>query len=310
MATLKFRKKVVLAKNEAVYGTDIVPAGATDAILMRDVSITPMAAETQSRDLIGATLGAQAQSLVGLHVKLDCTVELAGAGAAGDVPGFAPLLRACGFAETINALTNVEYDPVSSAFESASIYFNIDGILHKLLGARGSVAFDFTARKVPVMNFSFVGLWADPTSAALPTAVTSNFQTPLSGSNTNTPTFSVHGFAGVMQSLKLDMKNKVVHRDLINSESVELTDREADGSLLIQTPTLVAKDFFAIAKAETLGAIQLIHGLNAGNIVQIDAPKVQLLAPDYNDSDGIVMSSMNLVVTPDTGDDEIKLTIS
>ncbi len=306
---LKFRKKAVLAKVESTYGIDATPTGAANAILLKNVTITAMQAEAKRRDLVRETLGATAQSLVGLHVGLECEVELAGGGAAGTAPGYGALLRACALAETISAGVDVQYDPVSSGEESVSIYFNIDGIQHKMLGARGTVAFNFEAGEVPVMRYRFTGLWADPAAVALPTTDTTGFQKPLHVGNTNTPTFTLHGYGAVMRRAEFDLANEIGHRDLVGSESVQFVDRDGSGSVSIEAPALGTKDFFAVAKAETLAAVQLVHGATAGNIVQVDAPKVQVLNPSYEEDRGIAMLAMSLGLTPDSGDDEFKLTV-
>ncbi len=306
---LKFRLKAVLAKVETTYGTDAVPTGASNAILLKNVTITPMEAEAKTRDLVRETLGAQAHALVNLHVTLECEVELAGAGAAGTAPGYGALLRACALAETINAGTDVQYDPVSSSEESVSIYFNLAGTQHKMLGTRGTVAHTIEAGEVPLMRFRFTGLWADPTAVALPTTDVSAFQKPLHVSNANTPTFTVHTYAAIMRRLELDLANEIVHRDLVGSESVNFVDRAGSGSTSIEAVALGTKDFFSIAEAETRAALQLVHGTTAGNICQVDAPKVQLLNPAYEEDRGIAMLNMNLVLTPDSGDDEFKLTV-
>jgi len=54
----------------------------------------------------------------------------------------------------------------------------------------------------------------------------------------------------------------------------------------------------------------MVHGTTAGNIVALDAPKVQLLQPAYEDSNGILMIKMNLALIPDVGNDEITLTFT
>ena len=41
--------------------------------------------------------------------------------------------------ETITASTRVDYLPISTAFESVTIYWYDSGTLHKLAGARGTV---------------------------------------------------------------------------------------------------------------------------------------------------------------------------
>ena len=75
----------------------------------------------------------------------------------------------------------------------------------------------------------------------------------------------------------------------MNSARVPRTDRQTVGSVVIEAPAIGTKDFFTLVDNETLVALQLVHGTVAGNIVQIDAPKVQLKNPTYSDSDGIAM---------------------
>src|ERR1051326_122456 len=95
------RKKTVLAKIESVYNTDPTPAAA-NAILVKNLTVTPFNAEKVSRDLYKSYLGASAQIIVEQAVTLEFEVELVAAGTRGTAPGWGPLLRACGMAETIN----------------------------------------------------------------------------------------------------------------------------------------------------------------------------------------------------------------
>ena len=78
---------------------------------------------------------------------------------------------------------------------------------------------------------------------------------------------------------------------------------------MIEAPAIATKDFIIAAKTSVLAALALVHGTVAGNIVKIDAPKVQLLNPTYSSDDGINMLNMGLVPTRDTGDDDIKITV-
>ena len=76
------RKRLILAKIEATYGTDPTPTGA-EAILVRNLEITPLEAETVSRELIRPYLGASDQLLAQTRVGINFEVELAGSGTAG-----------------------------------------------------------------------------------------------------------------------------------------------------------------------------------------------------------------------------------
>ena len=100
--TRKYRKLALLAKIEATEGTDSVPTGAADAIQANDVSITPMAGNEETRNLMLPWLGNQGVVLTGDYVQMEFSVEVAGAGAAGTVPPYGALLRASGMSETIN----------------------------------------------------------------------------------------------------------------------------------------------------------------------------------------------------------------
>ena len=103
MATRYFRRKSILAKIETTYGTDAVPTGAANAIVMRNVNFTPLEPEYADRDIARDYLGHSEQLVVSSKVALSYEVELAGSGTAGTAPAWGPLARACGFGQTILA---------------------------------------------------------------------------------------------------------------------------------------------------------------------------------------------------------------
>lgn len=306
---LKFRKKILLAKIEGTYATDPTPVGATNAILCSNVSINPFQSEPIERDTYQAFLGARQQIHAGTRVEISFDVELAGGGAAGTAPLYGPLLRGCGMAETTNAGVSVVYDPVSAAEESVTIYLHHDGQKFELNGARGTFSIEMNVKRIPVLRFSFVGLYVGPAATSDPTQDVSGFQTPLTVGNTNTPTFTLHSYSGKMASFSYVHGNTVAHRELVGEESVQISDRRASGNIVIEHPALGIKDFYAIAAAETLAALQIVHGTTAGNIVQLDAPKVQILTPSMSEMDAITMLNMGLNFVPDSGDDEMSITV-
>ncbi|MEJ1353090.1 MAG: hypothetical protein RPU39_00175 [Candidatus Sedimenticola sp. (ex Thyasira tokunagai)] len=306
---MKFKKKVLVAKIEGTYGTDAAPTGAANAILVSNLDISPMEGSTVGRDLVRPTLGNDLQIHVGTHVKLECDVEVAGAGAAGTAPAYGPLLRICGMAQTINA-GDVQYDPVSGGEESGTLYFLLDGQQHALVGARGAFSLKADPGSIPKFHFSMTGLWVDPETVADVVPDWSAFQTPLAVTNDNTPTFGLHGISPNMLGFTFEQNNQVVYRNVVGEESVQITDRAPSGQVTIEAPTLDTKNFFTTAKANTTGALQLVHGVTAGNIVQFDADQVQLLQPKYGDSDGVATLQMGLSVIPTSaGDDDFKITV-
>lgn len=304
------RKSVITGKIETVYGTDPVPAAATDAVLVENLSIVPLKQDLVERNSIQPYFGNRQQIESKAAVEITFDVEIAGSGTPGTAPGYAPLLRMCAAAETLVAVTSAAYNPISEAIESGTLYFYADGVLHKALGCRGSVSAKITAGQIPIYSFSFTGLYSPVTDASLVSPTLSAFQTPLVANSTNTPTLSIHGFTtAVLNEFTLDLGNQVVHRNLIGSESVVITDRNVTGKVVIEAVTVGTKDFFAAAKASTLAVFTIIHGTAAGNIMTVSGPKVQLSNPSYSDQDGIRMLNLDMIFTPTTaGNDEIVIT--
>lgn len=304
------RKRVILAKIETTYGVDPTPTGAANAILVRNLNVTPQSSQMVGRDVIRPYLGNFEQLMASTHVELDFEVEAAGAGAAGTVPGYGALLRACGMSETVTASTKVEYKPVSTGFESVTVYFNVDGVQHKITGARGDVELSINSAQIPVFKFKFVGIYNAPTDVALPTVSYSGFQTPLVANTVNTPSFSFFGVSPVLQDLSFQLGNTVDYRTLIGSQYVQLTDRKAAGQVTFEANTIATKDWFSTAIANGLGALSLTHGTAAGNKVILASSTVDLLQPTYTDNNGVQMIQCGYVMTPSTaGNDEFVLTI-
>ena len=300
---------VVLSKIESTYGTDPTPSGAANAVLAFNVAFDPNPQTPLERKPLRPYLGGARKAIAARHVTLGFDVEMAGAGAAGDAPAYGPLLRMCGLAETLTSETDAQYDPVSSAFESGTHYFNADGVNHKTTGARGNLEVVCNANEVPMFKFAYTGLHVDPAAVSLPTADFTAFLHPSPIDDVNTPTFSLGAYAAKLHQLSINLNNRVAHRPYPNGEAVQMTGRAITGSVSIEAPQIGTKDYFAVAKAETLVALQLIHGGTAGDIVQIDCPAVQLINPRYEDVDGVRHLRMDLEIVPDEGDDEIKITV-
>ncbi|MBO9419154.1 hypothetical protein J7481_06580 [Labrenzia sp. R4_2] len=304
----KARKLAILAKIESTYGTDSGPAGAADAILATDVTLTPLAGEDVSRDLLLPTLGHQGIELTTNHLRLEFAVECAGAGAAGDVPAYGALLRACGLSETVTSGVSVAYQPVSEGEESLSLYFNQDGVRHVALGCRGTFQLEFAPKQIPRFRFSFWGLLGTVTDAALPAATLSGFQAPVPVSKAAT-SLSLFGASRIAESLSVDLGVEIVPRFLIGDERIQLTDRQVTGTAVLEAKALADTDWFAAALAKSTGALSLIHGSAAGHTVELTAPKVQIGRPAQGETDRIVNYTVPLMFLGDTGDDEIVITI-
>lgn len=303
------RKRLILAKTENTYGTDSSPTGASNAILVRNLEITPLQAEVVSRDLIRPYLGLSEQLLAQTRVELTFEVELAGSGAAGTAPAYGPVLKACGLSETIVATTSVTYAPVSATFSSVTIYFHNDGIRHKVTGCRGSFSLNAEVGQIPTISFSLTGIYNAPTDETLPAPTYVDQATPLVFKNGNTSSFSIFSYSGCLQSLNFDLANSIVYRELVGcTKEVLITDRGPNGTCVIEAPLIATKDFFTIANDSTTGSLTFLHGTTAGNRVTFTTAQTDINNPTYSDQDGIQMLNLPYVAIPTSaGNDELSL---
>ena len=303
------RKRVILIEAESSYATDPTPT-ATDAVLVRDLTITPQSSDVVSRELIRPYLGASEQLLANTRVECTFAVELAGSGSAGTAPRYGSALKACGLSEVVVSSTRVTYAPVSAGFSSVTIHYNIDGVRHKVTGARGTVELSAEVGQIPVLNFSMQGIYNAPDDSALPSVTYGNQEEPLIFKNGNTSSFQLLSFGGALQSVNFDLGNELVYQELVGgTKQVLLVDRQATGSVTIQAPTIAQKDFFAAALVDsTLGNLQFTHGTTAGNIVQFTSSKVDIGDVNYGDIDGIASLEIPYTLVPSTsGNDEFQL---
>ncbi len=308
----KLMRNVVLAvKEEATYGVDSVPTSLANSILAKVSDVQPVVAEFAERDNVKPYLGSSGSVQVSAHSELTVEFELAGSAAAGTVPGWAALLKACGFGETVVASTSVTYKPVSTAFKSVSIYYFLDGLLHKMIGCMGTATISLNSRSIPMVSIKLTGLYSATTDTALPTdSVYTAFQIPQAVNKVNTTAFTLHSVTTGFDTFSVDVGNNIVYRNMPTIEDVMLTDRRSSGSISIPMTSIAEKAWHDTVRDGTLAAISMTHGSGAGKIFTITAPKVQLTNPQYADKDGVVMLNLGLNFLPNAGNDELQIALT
>ena len=302
------RKRVILIEAESSYGTDPTPT-ATDVVLVTDLTITPQSSDVVNRDVVRPYLGSSEQLLANTRVECTFSVELAGSGTAGTAPRYSSALKAAGLAETVVSSTSVTYTPVSSSFSSVTIHYNIDGVRHKVVGARGTFTITAEVGSIPTIDFAFTGIYVPPDPSALPTVTYGNQATPLIFKNGNTTGFSLLSYSGALQSLNMDIGNTVTYRELVGgTKEVLITDRASNGSVTIEAPTLAQKDYFIAALSDTsLGNLAFLHGTTAGNKVQFTSSKVDIGDVAYGEMDGVAMLEIPYTLVPSAANNEFSL---
>lgn len=303
------KKRLIICKVETTYGTDSAPTG-TDALLVRNLDVTPLNAETVDRDLIRAYYGNNEQLLSRTSSSISFEVELAASGTAGTAPKYDPVLQSCALAPTIVATTSVTYNPVSAAIKSCTIWINVDGVLHKFTGCRGTVTMTCSVGQIPTLKFDLTSVYNEPTDAAALTPTYDKQATPLVFKQGNTSAFTfLSATTFCLNSFEFNLANETTYRELVNcTKEVIITDRKPAGSVMIEAPTMATKNFFNAATNDATGNLTFLHGTTAGNRVTFTANQVDIQAPTYSDMDGIVMLNVPYVAIPTTaGNNEFSL---
>jgi hypothetical protein len=313
------RNTVILAKIETTAGTDAVPTGAADAMLVSSMSITPLDAQNINRDLVRGWFGGSEQLVGPNSVKCSFTVELAGSGTANTPPAWGALMRACGFSQAVLTTPNrVEYTPVSSALPTVTIDYHDDGVRHKILGAMGNVKISAKVGERPTMTFDFTGLDGGVSAVANATPTLSAWRTPVPMTRANVVdiTLGCSYAAGVLSGgivypstgLELDMGNQVAFTPLLNVEEVDITQRDVTGSIQLELTAAQEVTLMGTVKANTTQGLGLTIGTVTGNRFILFSPNVQLISPSKSDINGKRMVGFSTRHLPgNTGNDEFRI---
>jgi hypothetical protein len=305
---LLFRKVLILAKVEATYGVNAAP-GAADAMLISNVSIDPIIGDSVDRDLITPWLGGSPKLLAGRRGKLSFSVEVAGNPSLGTAPKWGVLLRGCGMAETVTANTSVQYNPVSSAFESLTFHFNIDGNRHILVGARGNFKLTSDINQIPKWEFEFTGLFVTPTATAFVTPDFTNWVPPSIFAPTR-GAFLCDGVESALRKFSFDAGLNVVYDATSKSEEILITARDAKGNLTINAPAISAQNFFQMAATSTETGVTLRLPQPGNRQLELMSNQALIAGPKYGEENGVAVLSMDYTCSRSIDDPDMDFSIT
>jgi hypothetical protein len=261
------------------------------------------------RPAVRANIGMLQQVYGGRLMTLTFDVEIKGGDGAVDAPPeFGPLLRACGFGETINAAVDVTYEPVSTGAESVTIYYFQDGIRYNIVGCRGNVSFNLETGALGKMTFTLTGHIDGISDVALasPTYLT-NVPVPL----INVP-FTIGAFAAVINALTWDQSNTLAMPPDISAADgfgeIQITQRDPNGSYDPEAELLATEDPLTdLVQGNALAITTGVIGSAVGNRYQIDMPAVSYRDTSPGDRDGIRTYDIPFGMAESTGDDEVTI---
>ncbi len=304
--------RVIAAKTEVTYGTDAAPTLAANAVLTRNYSTTPLEVDQIDRNLDSAKYGATRQKPSNARMRSSYEVELAGSGAAGTAPKWMTLLAAMGMkpAElTAGQDATQKFAQPTNPKGSLTEYAWVDDQLRKMLGQRGSFTLDFTAGALPFASLSTTGLvpTAAPRAVQVPAAADfTGWTEPLEVNNENSLA-TLDGFAAVTRSLRIETGTQVNLRNLVGARYVKSGNHNATARMVVEAPSVAAKDYLAKLQTGDLIAWAFTHGKVAGNIVEVSGTKAQITAIAETEEDDTLMFDISLLLTVDGGADDLIL---
>lgn len=241
----------------------------------------------------------------------------AGTPAAGALPAYTDLLRACGLGVTVVGSTSVAFNPISKGIPAVTIGTYEDGILKKSLGCRGT--FDNPNEKdIPgLLNFTWSGVPKETASSLItdtdfPDGIIYPGIVPPAGLGV-----TVGAYAYVIQAINFDMGNTVVFRNSMAAAAGNLSSMITDRAIIgTFNPEMLKKtdhDFWGNLIAGTLVQLNVQLGATAGNIIKVGSPAGQTTAQYIGltdaDREGIKIldASFAMVSVTDENEFEIKI---
>lgn len=280
---------------------------AADVILVANAKFTPDV-KMNERPNRSSSLSPFAAVPGFRSAQIEFDVELKGSGTAGTAPPIGELLLACGYSETIVAGTSVTYLPASASIPTLTMALYMDGVAHKIWGARGEVTFPLKTGEICWAHFVFTGADFSVIDAAFLSGVSYNSTVPEAFLNAS---LTIDSYAALLAKLDISMGNTIELRQDANSssghKSAAITGRLPVMSFDPEKCTVATYDFYGKLRSGNEGALTAALGDTAGNICTITAPKVQYTKISEDARNGLRLLGIDCQLNRSSGDDELSL---
>ncbi len=278
----------LLAKVESTYGTDPTPTAADNGVRVSERLWSSMTIEhaflNRREGLAGfgilpGTPAARTGRMATLEIAWDC--RGAGAAYADATPGPAvlpeasPLLRACGFSETVvetGGSESVTYTHTGTGHSSCTIYAYSGNKLFNVNGCRGTLRWPLTAGEFGIMRFTMQGfITSDPTEVALPSITYDSVVSPTAVG----ASLAVGGWSPDVLSAEFDLAGNVVRVDSANASdaivSFEISEMNPSVVISAKLPAIATYNPYENMQNATANDIDWTLGSTQYNRVKFDA---------------------------------------
>jgi hypothetical protein len=306
-----FKNKMILGiKVESTKGTAVTPVG-TDAMIVYDLDMKAEATVAERRGG-GGSLGMTHPSIIDSMRagRATFTAEIKTVGSSiWWTPEMQVLLKSCAL-----SLSTATFTPTSvfATGTTCTLYGWIDGKLEAIYGAMGTAKFRNESGGRVLIDFEFLGIWAAPTDAAMPTP-TWETGTPMR-TNEAAGSFTVHTDTILIGSFEFDLGNQVDLREDVGAAggaiSAIITSRAPVWSFDAEDDLVATHDFYGKWLAGTQGALALAI-TDGTDTLTFNAPKLQYTELAPGDRHGIrTMDVTAACIQSAAVDDEFSLVMT
>lgn len=295
----RIREAQIACKVEATPGTAETLSTA-DMFVASDIVLTPQFQDTPNESLTGVP--DREQGTTGTRSgTLAFKLPLKGSGVAGTAPEFGEALKSCGWSETIVGGTSVTYKPAAAEtyYTFGLLFPGLGGagedILFRLAGCQSAPKLTFKNGEPLYIEIAATGAWIDPTDSTLLTPPTWDTSVPFAFL---APAMTFHGVSGLaFETLAIDFGHEVSMRPSPNAANGsgiltgQIGGRRPTFTVDIEVEKLASFNLFDRLKNNTTGAISMSAIGTAGNLVDLDLPKVRFNGTGLGDRAGALIYS-------------------
>jgi hypothetical protein len=300
---LKADKCLLLAKIESTYGTDAAPTKTANAIFATNIKISGDWKKSE-RLALSPNWGKYAPVVTGQGVKVTFETELHPSADGSAAPFLGPLFQACGMTETLGAPT-VTYSAVLQypAAKSVTLWFYINGIVHKVTGCIGTFKIDLAVKEICNVSFEFTGLYSEPADLTFVTDPTFPATSPFVFKDVTVNYDSITALIGT--AIGIDKGNQIAMRDdwtsATGTKGYYIQDFETKITLDPETEPMATVNFWNRLATQEQGALSITIN-NGSRDLSLQFENTYIDTTDYGDKKGILTSPITLVSKPKVDD--------
>lgn len=310
---------LLMVKLQTAEGSAATPDGTNDTMWVENFSVTHNTNMVERGPLLRHYVGAVGRDQGTETISFSFDVPLDGSGAAGTAAMHDDLLRACRAAATVSAGSRVEYNPISSANEFATVYFEESGIRYSTIDTIGVVGFKINVGSRAMLHFEMTGVKVAAAAQTLSTGVFTSWRPGLMVTDANTGDFLLgpsittgtlsSGTGYPCRGVEVESGDALAFTELLGGNKMDYGDRGSTLKATLDLTVAQEETFRTALRAGTETTFGITHGTTAGRIIVLYGPKAKPADIQPAEVNKRRLFDVSYDLLPSSGNDEWKLVV-